>query len=188
MEKKPTDKDFLYFKDDGVIPNSKYPLTIYRSSFEKEGDDGAEWLEKKFSSNGWSNSWRWGIYPFHHYHSNTHEVLGVYSGSADVKFGGEEGENVRLNIGDVVIIPAGVAHKCITHSDDFKVVGAYPEGREPDMKKGDKADRPAADDNIQAVPFPASDPLMGDEGLVQTWKYEKEPVNFILPGSTTSDE
>ena len=49
-------------------------------------------------------------------------------GSAQVRFGGEDGELVGVTAGDVVVIPAGVAHACIEASDDFSVVGAYPDG------------------------------------------------------------
>ena len=65
------------FVNDGSIPNSKLPLLLYAGEFSATGNEGAEWLEKTFARHGWTNSWRNGVYPFHHYHSNTHEVLGV---------------------------------------------------------------------------------------------------------------
>src|SRR5687768_1555322 len=80
----------LFFKDDGIIPNSKYPLLLYRNAFTARGDDGASWLEEKFLSNNWSNSWRNGIFTFQHYHSITHEVLGIYSGECLVLLGGDK--------------------------------------------------------------------------------------------------
>jgi long-chain acyl-CoA synthetase len=46
--------------------------------------------------NGWSGTWRNGIYAFHHYHSTSHEVLGIAAGSAAVRFGGEGGATVRV--------------------------------------------------------------------------------------------
>ncbi len=52
------------FEDDGAIPNSKYPLLIYKNAFSARGNDGAEWLEKKFAANNWTNSWRNGIFSF----------------------------------------------------------------------------------------------------------------------------
>ncbi len=54
----------LYFKDDGKIPNSKYPLLLYRNAFKERGDKGAAWLEQQFLHNNWSNSWRNGIFDF----------------------------------------------------------------------------------------------------------------------------
>jgi uncharacterized protein YjlB len=159
-----------YFEDDGVIPNSKYPLLIYRDVLPIEGSKGGDWFEEEFADNNWTNSWRWGVYPFVHYHSNTHEVLGVFSGSALLQLGGDQGKEVTVKAGDVIVIPAGVGHKCISHSPDFNVVGAYPDGRDPDMNRG-KGERPEVDRNIMEVPVPDADPLLGrDAGLKRIWK------------------
>ncbi|MBG47716.1 MAG: cupin [Pseudozobellia sp.] len=159
----------LLFKDDGQIPNSKFPLLIYKNAFEERNSAGAEWLESRFLKNGWSNSWRNGIYSFHHYHSTSHEVLGVYSGKALVHLGGEDGERVQIDAGDVIIIPAGVGHKNLK-SENLGIVGAYPEGRSWDLLKGEPGERPEADKNIAALPIPKADPLLGEsEGLIQLW-------------------
>lgn len=166
----PPAKEF-YFKDDGMIPNSKYPLLVYQKAFAQTGGKAADWLEQKFAANNWTNTWRWGVYPFHHYHSNTHEVLGVFQGKALLHLGGEKGEKVEVQAGDIIVIPAGVGHKCLTHSNDFTVLGAYPNGLDPDLMRGEKGERPATDQNIAAVAVPATDPWMGkDEGLRKTWK------------------
>lgn len=170
MAKQPQ-PDKFYFKDDGSIPNSQNPLLLYRNVFSGRGDEGAKWLEETFAANNWKNSWRWGVYSFHHYHSISHEVLGVFSGSALLHLGGEKGEKVEVQAGDVMVIPAGVGHKCISHSNDFTVVGAYPNGTSPDMNKGKDDERPQVDRNIAAVLVPATDPLLGKEGGVpDIWK------------------
>jgi uncharacterized protein YjlB len=163
-------KTFL-FKDDGQIPNSALPLLYYQNVIESSGNDAAKWFEYTFASNNWTNSWRWGVYDYHHYHSNTHEVLGVFQGSALILLGGEKGEKVKVKPGDVIVIPAGVGHKCLSHSPNFTVVGAYPEGKSPDLLKGQPGERPQADHNIAKVQLPASDPILGDNGgLVEIWK------------------
>jgi hypothetical protein len=41
----------FYFKDDGKIPNSKYPLMLYRNAFSERGSAGAAWLEERFAAN-----------------------------------------------------------------------------------------------------------------------------------------
>lgn len=156
------------FDDDGVIPNSMYPLLLYHRAFPQRGQEGGDWLEALFAANGWTNSWRWGIYPFHHYHSNTHEVLGVFSGSALLHLGGEQGRKLSVQAGDIVVIPAGVGHKCLDHTDNFTVLGAYPDGRSPDLHKGLEGERPQADRNIAAVPLPRTDPFMGMSGGLRT--------------------
>ncbi len=159
----------LFFKDDGKIPNSQYPLILYRNAFSARGGSGASWLEEKFAANNWTNSWRNGIYSFHHYHSTSHEVLGVYSGSAMVHLGGEEGEKLNIEAGDIIIIPAGVGHKNLG-GRNLGVVGAYPDGRSWDLNRGLPGERPKVDQNILALPIPEADPLLGkSDGLVKIW-------------------
>ena len=159
----------FFFKDDGKIPNSKYPLLIYHNAFSQRNDDGASWLEQKFAANNWTNSWRNGVYPFHHYHSTSHEVLGVYSGKALLHLGGEQGEKVEVNAGDIIVIPAGVGHKNL-RSENLGIVGAYPDGRSWDLNKGLPGERPKIDKNIAALPLPTTDPLRGKEdGLIKFW-------------------
>ncbi|WP_326983556.1 cupin domain-containing protein [Chryseobacterium sp. MYb264] len=160
-----------FFENDGVIPNSKYPLLVYRNAFSERGNSGAEWLESKFKANNWYNSWRYGIYPFHHYHSNTHEVLGIFQGSAEIMTGGPKGKKMKISAGDIIIIPAGVGHQCLSHSDDFTVVGAYPDGMEPDLVREDKSKYTTSVHTIEKVKIPSSDPLLGTKkGLIQIWK------------------
>lgn len=170
MATKHISPETFYFTDDGRIPNSKYPLLVYRNAFTARGSAGASWLENIFAANNWSNSWRNGIYSFHHYHSVTHEVLGIYSGSAFVHMGGEKGEKMTVNAGDIIVIPAGVGHKKLD-SDDLGVVGAYPGGHDWDLLKGEPGERPQADKNIAAALFPSHDPFAGDKnGLLKIWK------------------
>jgi uncharacterized protein YjlB len=160
----------LFFRDDGKIPNSKYPLLLYRDAFTARDADGAAWLEQHFAAGNWTNSWRNGIYTFHHYHSTSHEVLGIYSGSALVHLGGEQGKKVEIHAGDIIVIPAGVGHKSLD-SDNLGVVGAYPDGRSWDINRGLPGERPQTDHNIAALPVPVNDPLLGrKEGLVKWWK------------------
>ena len=162
--------EVFYFKDDGSIPNSKYPMLVFHNAFSERGERGAKWLEQRFNDNDWSNSWRNGIFSFHHYHSITHEVLGIYSGSAMVHMGGEQGSKITIKAGDIIIIPAGVGHKNL-ESENLGVVGAYPGGMMYDINYGKAGERPHADKNIAAVPVPGTDPLLGKKnGLPDIWK------------------
>jgi uncharacterized protein YjlB len=166
----PPEPEIHYFKDDGVVPNSKYPLLLYRNAFSARGVEGAAWLEEKFGSNNWSNSWRNGVFTFQHYHSIAHEVLGIYSGEVLVLLGGDHGSSVQVQAGDIVVIPAGVGHKNLGEKD-LGVVGAYPNGMRVDIMRCLPGERPGTDRNIAAVPFPDTDPLLGaEEGLRKIWK------------------
>lgn len=159
-------------KDDGRFPNNEQlPLLIYPQFFDIIDEDGGALIEQTFRENGWLNTWQNGIYDYHHYHSTTHEVLGIAHGSAVVHFGGPSGVIVEIQHGDIVIIPAGVAHKCLTHSHDFKCVGGYPRHMQPDMNEGKPGERPLADYQIRKVPLPDTDPVFGADGpLLDHWK------------------
>jgi uncharacterized protein YjlB len=77
---------------------------------------------------------------------------------------------VTVAAGDCVVIPAGVGHKLERGSRDLLVIGAYPEGRAWDVRRGDPAERAEVLVNIAAVPLPATDPLAGGGGpLVEAW-------------------
>ncbi|GGC14154.1 MULTISPECIES: cupin domain-containing protein [Dyadobacter] len=158
-----------FFQDDGQIPNNTLPLLLYKNAFESHGYEGAAWLEKTFAENNWTNSWRNGIYPYHHYHSTSHEVLGVYSGHALVQLGGDQGQQLRIEAGDIIVIPAGVGHKNLG-SRELGVVGAYPDGRNWDINTGKLGERPGTDQNIKALPIPKTDPLQGTNGLPEIWR------------------
>jgi uncharacterized protein YjlB len=159
------------FKDDGIFPSSAMPLLLYRQAVSTDGQDPASVFERRFAENDWTNSWRDGVYSFLHYHSTSHEVLGVYRGTATLRLGGEQSKNVAVRAGDVIVIPAGVAHQNIAASADFAAVGAYPGGREWDLLRGLPGERPVADRNIAALPMPDNDPVYGVEGpLRHIWK------------------
>ncbi len=160
----------LQLSDDGRIPNSRLPLLLYQGALAGETGDLADALERRFARNGWSGGWRNGIYPFHHYHSTSHEVLGIARGRARVRFGGERGETVDVGAGDVVVIPAGVGHKNEGSSPDLVVVGAYPDGQDWDLCRGEPGERPRVLESIAAVPMPATDPVHGADGpLLERW-------------------
>ena len=116
------------FADDGDVPNSRHPLIVYAGAIDPAAGDPAAAFEDLFRANGWSDGWRNGIFPFHHYHSTAHEVLGIARGAAELRFGGEQGKTFQVKAGDAVLIPAGVGHKRLSATPDLMVVGAYPAG------------------------------------------------------------
>jgi uncharacterized protein YjlB len=162
-------------QDDGTFPNNGLlPLMVYRKVLHLTAD-GDRQVKDLFESNGWTNAWTNGVYDYHHYHSTAHEVLGVIRGSSRIQFGGPKGISLLLEEGDVVIIPAGVAHKNLGGEPEFSCVGAYPDGQRYDINYGKNGERPLADRNIAKVPLPQADPVYGVDGpLSKNWMPEIE--------------
>ena len=88
-----TEVQAFRFDDDGETPNNpRLPLLVYRAAFSLEREkDPAVPFERAFAAHGWGDGWRNGIYPFLHFHTDTHEVLGIARGCATVEFGGARG-------------------------------------------------------------------------------------------------
>ncbi len=159
-------------EDDGTFPNNPdLPLIVYSAAIDVTEGDPARRVEETFRRNHWTGSWRNGIYSYHHYHSTAHEVLGVYRGQVSVRLGGPEGVTVDASAGDVLVLPAGTAHKNEGSSTDFRCVGAYPDGQSWDMNYGEEGERPEVLENIRNVPRPEFDPVYGREGrLIEEWE------------------
>jgi uncharacterized protein YjlB len=155
------------FEDDGAIPNSRLPLLVYRDAVP--ADPAA--IERLFAANRWPPAWRDGVHPFHHFHSTAHEVLGVARSEVSVLFGGPNGKVLTVHAGDVVVVPAGVAHFNQGQSGDLLIVGAYPDnGPGPDLRRGKPEEHDAAGRAVAAVPLPAADPVLGSDGaLPRLW-------------------
>jgi len=156
----------------GAIPNHpRWPLLVYPGAVAIAGADPAAAFEELFNRNGWPAAWRNGIYPFHHFHCDAHEVLGVYSGEVTAQFGGDDGIVITAQPGDVIVLPAGTGHKKLSSHGALGIVGAYPAGQRPDMctpllsnpKRGAAA--------VGRVLLPQRDPVYGNGGpLFNHWK------------------
>ncbi|MGI8951031.1 MAG: cupin domain-containing protein [Chitinophagaceae bacterium] len=153
------------------FPNSYLPVLIYKNAFQLSDNDNAEKIEDIFIANNWGNCWQDGIFNYQHYHSITHEVLAVYTGECNLQLGGENGISTNISKGDVVIIPAGLAHKNLASSHNFKCIGAYPKGLSYDIKLGKPEEKQEAEQNIKQVLLPETDPVFGKHGLLfEYWK------------------
>jgi uncharacterized protein YjlB len=155
------------------FPNNKLPVLIYKKvlNLPKQKNKAADLVQQEFLQHGWSNSWRNGIYDFHHYHSNTHECLGIAMGEATVILGGPNGRRVKLEQGDVLILPAGVGHKCTVKSEDFLCVGAYPQDKDYDTNLGKEEEYEKAVERISSLSIPSKDPVFGEQGFLKAyWK------------------
>lgn len=156
---------------DGTFPNNaQLPLLVYPRVLRTDITHLSRRIRALFAENYWGGSWVNGVYAFHHYHSTAHEVLGVCAGQAEIQLGGDKGLRQVVHTGDVVVIPAGVAHKNLGSSQDFSLVGAYPRGQAPDLCHGHADERPRADQTIASLPLPACDPVYGTDGpLMESW-------------------
>jgi uncharacterized protein YjlB len=155
------------------IPNHpRWPLLVYPGAVPIAGPDPAAAFEALFTRNRWPAAWRNGVYPFHHFHSNAHEVLGIYSGEVTVQFGGDDGVTVTAKPGDVIVLPAGTGHKRVAAKGNLGVVGAYPQGqRSPDLNRPKVSNLEPLAAAVARVPRPEADPVFGAEGpLLDYWR------------------
>jgi uncharacterized protein YjlB len=160
--------DTFTFADDGDVPNSRHPLIVYAGVIDAAAGDPAVKFEALFRRNGWGGGWRNGIFPFHHYHSTAHEVLGIARGEAEVRFGGESGKTLTVKAGDAVLIPAGVGHKRLSVSEGLLVIGAYPGGQWADLMREGAEDKAGIRSRIAAVGLPTADPVGGP--MLELWR------------------
>ena len=149
------------------LPNTSIqnkPMMIYHSAFPNAS---ASQIESHLSSVGVvTPQWRYTMYSDTHFHSNTHEVLSIASGSAKCCFGGEQNPDrvePELEKGDVVILPAGVAHRLLEDHGGFQMVGSYPVGKSWDMCYGRSGEEEKVK-GISKVTWFTKDPVYGDEG------------------------
>ena len=156
----------------GAIPNHlRWPLLVYTGVVAISAADPAADFEALFDRNGWPAAWRNGVHPFHHFHCDAHEALGVYSGEVTVQFGGDGGVVITAHPGDVIVLPAGTGHKKLSSRGTLGVVGAYPKGQHPDMCTPLLSSLKRSAAAVARVVLPQRDPVYGAGGPLFThWK------------------
>lgn len=161
------------FKPNGRVPNSRFPVLLHRGVIQPgPGRDMADAIEETFRRHDWLNNWReLGVYDYYHYHSTSHEALGMARGSITLRLGGEGGTVVTMAPGDVLVLPAGTSHTRLENSPDSHMVGGYPDGRDWDLIRDEQvseADFRAAVKLIGSLPIPARDPATGE--VMTLWR------------------
>lgn len=162
----------IHLEENHPFPNNPLPILYYPGAILQllDSPDADRKALAFLAGNGYTNGWVNGIFSYHHFHSNTHEVLACISGEATVQLGGPGAEMYRFRKGDVLLLPAGTSHKRMDASTDFRIVGAYPDGREPDMQRGDAPDFEKIKEAINQVPIPPTDPVTGRQGgILEFW-------------------
>ncbi|SGZ56104.1 CIC11C00000000480 [Sungouiella intermedia] len=151
-----------------------------------------EHIKQLMEANNWRPERVYGSITVAHYHPNVHEAYAVLAGSSRLCLGqdvtieqttidNERGDNfveVNLNTGDVIVIPAGVAHCSKTYSPQYRYLASYPkEGEYWRLVQKTHIDRVENYDNLkdvavsQNVLMPTADPVFGLEsgGLLDLW-------------------
>ena len=192
-----------------LMPNSPLHLLHYPSFFTDPTPRG---VQRVLESNGWRVHWLFRYAPSQpsHYHSAVHECMVVTSGTGRVLFGvadiisegkdatqdqGQEdhedgGIELEAQVGDVFVLPAGLAHKssdpkateqltrltpCDPHNVDddkmrsaledvqvsgFTMLGAYPRGGS-DWDFAMGGESEGDYEKVWSVTKPGNDPVLG---------------------------
>lgn len=184
---------FILQENEAMPNNPELPVLVYRKIFDTHTADKHKKFQQCFEQNGWQGIWKNGLYDYHHFHSASHEALGIANGVAEIQLGGEGGKTLTLEAGDLIVLPAGTGHKRLSASENLVIIGAYPAGQEHydlcrhkygDHKKASSQNQNGSQKNqsglqnmtatISAVPLPQSDPIYGANGpLLQQWRNTK---------------
>jgi uncharacterized protein YjlB len=183
---------FLITEADTSPNNGELPLILYKAAVQFGDKEPESVFEEIFWGNAWADGFRDGTFPFHHYHSAAHEVVGVARGRAVLQFGGPAGTVVEVEAGDAAVIPAGVVHCRLDDAPGYSIVGAYPHHQVPDVcvlsesdekiaehhpdaagldiKLVDEKQLAAVKASIAATVLPETDPISGLSGpIAELW-------------------
>ncbi|KAF2148107.1 hypothetical protein K461DRAFT_233579 [Myriangium duriaei CBS 260.36] len=161
-----------YIRRNSFVPNSVLPVIVYRNVLP---DDLNEKIAMAFlTRHEWEKRGTWGHIAIRHFHPNSHECYGsstllLGQGKRDDK----GGVQVKVERGDVIVLPAGTAHSSIESTSDYRYIGVYPQtGPRWRNELGDTQMNVAAlDKEITAVETPSADPVYGPNGpLVRLWQ------------------
>jgi uncharacterized protein YjlB len=160
------------------FPNgaSGLPVVLYRPfappAFDAAGALDPAAVEALVAAHGFAPGWRFPMYDFAHFHSTTHELLVPFRGRATLELGDAGAGATQLDVraGDVLLLPAGTAHRAARTADAFCMVGSYPAGAARwDMCRGGGS---GAEARIRALGKGgvAEDPVYGGRGVVgEAW-------------------
>lgn len=162
----------IYFQPGRKMPNHPtLPVLIYREVIERRAGSKAQSFTRIFQQHNWIGIWKSDIYDYDHFHSHSHEALGIAEGQAKLQLGGENGKEIDVEAGDLLILPAGTGHRKISGSENLVVIGAYPPGQENYDICRSLHDCPGTLERITSTPLPETDPFYGADGpLIQSWK------------------
>ncbi|KAI9810616.1 MAG: hypothetical protein M1827_006178 [Pycnora praestabilis] len=192
----PSVPEEYYFDPTPFVPNSPFPVLIYRSALPT--NPTAQMTRECLEANQWIQGGVFKTYRAHHFHSVTHECYAVFRGSSKVLLGRgpldslEGGAEVDLRVGDAIVLPvseprlpslrhqsnaemqAGVAHCSLSSEGDYEYVGLYPKGSphwDNNFCKAGGEETQEKASIARSVPIPEEDPVFGAGGpLVDIWR------------------
>lgn len=127
---------------------------------------GIDAIKARFRENSWSNNWRCtGICKYAHSRSTSHECLGCSQRWMELSLSVEGWTRLKLGVGDVIVVPAGVSHEMVDCSEDILMVRGYPDGRDWDNiqeKFLTEGLFRQAVKRIMMLPVPPWDPVTGE--------------------------
>ncbi|OHE98471.1 hypothetical protein CORC01_06262 [Colletotrichum orchidophilum] len=188
-------------------PNSPLPVIHYRNVLPEPRDEDTvtEFLtrnrwEKRFvpydvlpfqltlSARERGKKGTWGHIPIRHFHPNSHECYGIFSGNSTLligKINEGTGQEISVSTGDVIVLPAGTAHSCLESSEDYRYIGVYPKVSSVQLLAytihtiqgcprwvNEMGKKPAGTFGsvIRDVGMPEQDPVYGTDGpLMRLW-------------------
>lgn len=165
----------LKFHPSGGMPNNPdLPVLVYREVLAHTAANKDKLFQQSFAGHNWHGIWKSDIYDYHHFHSHSHEALGIAEGQAILELGGEDGKEIKVHAGDLLILPAGTGHRKASGSENLVVIGAYPPGQENYDIYRSVSECGNAIERIASTPLPETDPFYGADGpLIPLWK--KDP-------------
>ncbi|KAI9714588.1 MAG: hypothetical protein M1812_006393 [Candelaria pacifica] len=159
------------------VPNSLLPVLLYRSVLQP--NPTASTTREALEKNNWLQGGVFKTFTAHHFHSVTHECYAVFKGSSKLLLGRgplddpEGGIEVDVRIGDVIVLPAGVAHCSLSSEGEYEYLGLYPKGSphwDNNFCKAGPGETEEKARTCRKVPLPDCDPVFGSSGpLVNIW-------------------
>jgi len=92
-----------------------------------------------------------------------------------------DGTLLDVHVGDVVVVPSGVAHATHKASSDYTYVGVYP--KDAPYWENEYGKTPLTDQHLKlelaSVAMPAADPVEGEAGaLMRIWNSAKRQAKL----------
>ena len=161
----------LYFNEGPITPNNPdLPVLIYKEVIRSTQTHKSQIFQHHFEKHDWHGTWKGVIFDYNHFHTTSHEALAIARGHISLHLGGENGQEIKLESGDLLILPAGTGHQMISQSESLVVIGSYPKGQEKYDICRSLTENPSAKERISSLSLPDTDPFYGRSGpLMALW-------------------